>query len=256
MEIVMASAQITHRKLVLVALLALFCSAGLAPQARADEYRRHDHEFREHEFRDQRFLDSRYHHDHYYPPRGHEFRVLPPGYFVRVYGGNRFYFSEGVWYRPFAGGFIVADPPIGIAIPLRPAYYTQVWVGGIPYYYANNVYYMQRPEGYVVVPPPSGTVVTAPPPGNGGVNELGPVGGIALPPAAGTVNSPPASVAATQSDANRLFLYPRQGQSAEQQNRDRSECNSWATNQANPANQADFQRALSACLDGRGYTVK
>jgi hypothetical protein len=61
MEIVMASAQITHRKLVLVALLALFCSAGLAPQGRADEYRRHDHEFREHEFRDQRFLDSRYH---------------------------------------------------------------------------------------------------------------------------------------------------------------------------------------------------
>jgi len=249
----MASAPITHPKPVLAGLLALLFLAGLALPARADEYRRHDHEFREHEFRDHRFLDSRYHHDHYYPPRGHEFRVLPPGYLIRAYGGNRFYFSAGVWYRPFAGGFVVTDPPIGIAIPVLPVYYTQVWVGGVPYYYANNVYYMQRPDGYVVVPPPAGTVVATPPAGNGGVNELGPVtGGTAPPPS--TV-APPASIAASP-EANRLFLYPRQGQSAEQQNRDRNECNSWAASQAGPANTADFQRALSACLDGRGYTVK
>lgn len=245
----MTNKKAIYQKVVLAGSLALLCAAGLAPQAQADE-RRREHEFREHEFRDQRFMDSRYHHDHYYPPRGYEFRVLPPGYAVRVYGGNRFYFSAGVWYRPFGGGFIVADPPFGIAIPVLPPYYTQIWVGSVPYYYANNIYYLRRTEGYVVVPPPAGPVVMAPPtamPPSSSVNELG--------PATGAVTPPPAT-APTQADANRLFLYPRQGQSAEQQVRDRNECNSWAASQASPTNQADFQRALAACLDGRGYTVK
>ena len=68
-----------------------------------------------------------------------------------------------------------------------------------------------------------------------------------------------------------LMIYPRQGQSPERQAKDRDECHHWAagqtgfdpnTSSANmPANQtaqknADFQRAMGACLDGRGYTVK
>jgi hypothetical protein len=252
----MTHARLSGTNLVLAALFALTCAAGLTPLAHADERRSreresHDHEFRENEFHDQRFLDSRYHHDHYYPPVGHEFRVLPPSPFVAVYGGSRFYFSAGVWYRPFGGGFVVAAPPFGIVIPVLPPYYTQVWVGGIPYYYANNVYYMQRPDGYVVVPQPSGVVVVTPSaPPAAGVTELGPAG--APPTTAPAVSGP----AVTQANAPALYVYPRQGQSIEQQKKDRSECDGWAASQASPANSTDYQRALSACMDGRGYTVK
>jgi hypothetical protein len=137
-------------------LIALSCAAGLPLPAYAVERRSHareyhDHEFREHEFRDPRFLDSRYNHDHYYPPVGHQFRVLPPSYIAAVHGGIRFYYSVGIWLRPCREGFDVVTPPPCIVIPMLSPDFTQVWVGRFPYYYANNVYYMQCAEGYVVV---------------------------------------------------------------------------------------------------------
>jgi hypothetical protein len=54
-----------------------------------------------------------------------------------------------------------------------------------------------------------------------------------------------------------LFAYPKSGQSAEQQTRDRQECRNWAASQA--ASGTDNQgnlRAQAACLEGRGYSVK
>jgi hypothetical protein len=69
--------------------------------------------------------------------------------------------------------------------------------------------------------------------------------------------------------SDKLFLYPRKGQSEQQQAKDRYECHSWAVSQTGydptqpPASaaqmsqkRADYQRAMGACLDGRGYTVK
>jgi hypothetical protein len=52
-------------------------------------------------------------------------------------------------------------------------------------------------------------------------------------------------------------IYPRNGQDAQQTEYDRQECNRWATTQ--PAALADasvFHRAVEACMDGRGYTMK
>jgi hypothetical protein len=52
-------------------------------------------------------------------------------------------------------------------------------------------------------------------------------------------------------------IYPRNGQTAQQQEADRQECNRWATTQ--PAALADssvFMRAVDACMDGRGYTTR
>jgi hypothetical protein len=252
----MKPTRLSRTKLVLAGLLALAGATALTTPAHADERRSHgreyhDHEFREHEFRNQRFLDSRYHHDHYYPPVGHEFRALPAAPFVAMYGGRRFYFSTGIWYRPYGSGFVVAAPPFGVVIPVLPPYYTQVWVGGSPYYYSNNVYYAQRPEGYVVVEPPRGTVVVAPPPPANGVTELGPAG--VAPP---TAVAPVTGATVAQGNAGSIFVYPRQGQSIEQQRKDRADCDAWAASQASPANAPDYQRALSACMDGRGYTVK
>jgi len=286
----LSSTRVSRGRAALAALLALSCVAGIPRPVHADqggrefrereehahEFREHEfreHEFREHEFRRQEFLDGRFHHDHYYPPRGYRFGALPPNPRLIVHGGQRFYFSGGVWYRPMEGRYVVVRPPIGIFVPFLPAFYTRVWVGPYPYYYANDVYYVRNAQGYVVVDPPQGAISMAPPPGtpvapDNAVTELGPVnnGAQAMPPA--PVSAPPVAIAppaatVAQGGSSQLFIYPRQGQSADQQNRDRSECNSWAVSQTghDPANSGgqmdpDFQRAIGACLDGRGYTVK
>ncbi len=255
----------------MAALLALSCVAGIPRAAHADpgghrEHEFREHEFREHEFRREEFRDARFHHDHYYPPRGYRFAVLPPNPRVVIHGGRHFYFSGGIWYEPFDRGYVVVRPPVGVVVPVLPAYYTRVWVGPYPYYYANDVYYVRNPQGYVVVDPPVGTVAMAPPPGtplaqDNVVTELGPAQNGVQPtaPVAGAV--PPATTVAQAT--TQLFIYPRQGQSADQQFRDRSECDAWAAGQTGRtpapnggAMDPDYQRAFGACLDGRGYTVK
>ena len=75
----------------------------------------------------------------------------------------------------------------------------------------------------------------------------------------------------TPSSTERIFIYPRKGQSEELQAKDRYECHRWAVSQTGydptqptggmpeaQTNQkrADYQRAMGACLDGRGYTMK
>jgi hypothetical protein len=74
-------------------------------------------------------------------------------------------------------------------------------------------------------------------------------------PAPVVVESPPA--VATAPSRPDPVIYPRNGQSAQQTEADRQECNRWATTQ--PAALADssvFMRAVEACMDGRGYTMK
>lgn len=255
------------RPVVFGLLLALW--AGVVQVAHADErsfrehefheHEFHEHEFHEHEFREHQFLDSRYHHDHYYPPRGYAFAVLPPHYHAVFHGGVQFFFADGIWYRPDGRArFIVVAPPFGIAVPALPPFYATVWVRGAPYYYANDVYYVRSPQGYVVVDPPPANLVMEQPPPNVVVGQ---------PPV--VVQQPPAAVA--QAPQDQVFIYPRQGQSEQQQATDRYECHRWAVSQtgfdpslspggapAGPGDQkrADYHRALSACLEGRGYTVK
>jgi hypothetical protein len=82
-------------------------------------------------------------------------------------------------------------------------------------------------------------------------------------------DQPPGS--SGQGSENRMLIYPRQGQSEEQQAMDFDECHGWAVSQtgfdpeippeAPPDVQrreksADYLRAISACLDARGYTLK
>jgi hypothetical protein len=69
----------------------------------------------------------------------------------------------------------------------------------------------------------------------------------------------------------RMFIYPRQSQSEEQQAKDFDTCHNWAVGQTGfdpskpPAGRLDAQtnprssdyfRAIGACLDGRGYTLR
>lgn len=185
-------------------------------------------------------LDDRYHHGHFYAPRGVVVHELPAGYKPYWFHGSQFYFSGGVWYAPGADGFVVVRPPAGLFITALPPYYTTVWIGGTPYYYANDVYYRWVPAqgGYEVVDPPAGA------------------------------DQPSAAPAVPTDD---LFLYPKNGQTAEQQSVDRYECHSWAKSQTgfDPTRvdggvaptqvvekRAAYQRAMAACLEARGYSVK
>ena len=52
-----------------------------------------------------------------------------------------------------------------------------------------------------------------------------------------------------------LFAYPKNGQSDEQQSADRRECGQWAGSQTGGGGGPDYRRALTACLQGRGYSV-
>lgn len=53
------------------------------------------------------------------------------------------------------------------------------------------------------------------------------------------------------------IIYPRNGQSAEQLEADRQDCNRWAATQNGAlADSSIFMRAVDACMDGRGYTTK
>jgi hypothetical protein len=66
---------------------------------------------------------------------------------------------------------------------------------------------------------------------------------------------PAASAPAPAAGPPEPIYYPRNGQSDEQRELDLRECNRWATTQ--PPAVADagvFQRAVLACMDGRGYT--
>jgi hypothetical protein len=186
-------------------------------------------------------LDGRYNHGRYYPPMGTVRPSLPEGYRPYYRGRDRFYFSGGIWYAPRGPGFVVVAPPPGLVISVLPPYYSTVWLGGVPYYYADNVYYTWQPDqnGYAVVDPPD------------------------------NADAPTAPPDSAPSAPDNLMIYPKNGQSKEQQAADQFECNNWAKGQTgfdptqpaggvagNPdAARSTYNRAMSACLQGRGYQV-
>lgn len=147
------------------------------------------------------------------------------GYGYRGYGwyggyyGWRPYYGWGWWGWPVGAAFLAT----------LPFYYSTIWWNGVPYYYANNGYYLWNDTagGYVSVSPPQEVVSQAPAAAGSGVQA----------PASG-----------------QLFVYPRNGQSTEQTLRDRQECQDWAASQAGAG--ADNLRAQTACLEGRGYSVR
>lgn len=237
------------------AMLCALLAAGGA-QAQHSDDRDHGHFDRgaphfdhgaQHFDHDRQHVDARFHHDQVYYNRGVYVSSLPHAHYAVVHGGVHYYFAGGVWYAPRGVGWVVVAPPFGVYVPVLPAFYTTLWVGGVPYYYANDVYYTYGGPGvgYQVVPPPAdGSVST----------QQGPQD---APP-----DAPPSS---------GLFIYPKNGQSEQQQAQDRYECHTWAQSQTGfdptapnggvppgqtAGSRADYDRAMSACLEGRGYTVK
>jgi hypothetical protein len=138
--------------------------------------------------------------------------------------------------------------------------YATYWYGGVPYYYANDVYYTYNPsyEGYVATDPPpvadsSGSAGDGAAPGavqNGAPNDAG------APNAA--QSGAPAPGAGGGAVPGQIFMYPKNGQSAEQQATDKAQCQQWAAQQAGQVaqNGSDYQRAMAACVEGRGYSAR
>jgi hypothetical protein len=190
--------------------------------------------------------DAKNGHEHVYPDRGAIVQQVPQGATVVNYAGLAYRFSDGVWYEPRGPAFMVVEPPIGLVVPNLPPFATTVASEGANYVYANDTYYRARPElgGYQVVNDP--TVGTS----HGAAPQLQP-------------SEPPIG--------SSMTVYPRNGQTAEEQSRDHYECYRFAVAQTGydpmranggdaPAKIAELQtgydRAQSACFEGRGYTIR
>lgn len=173
-------------------------------------------------------FDPRYSHNHYYPSVGYVAYGLPGGSLSIAFGTGHLFFNSGVWFRPYADRYVVIAPPVGVMVPVLPPDGVPVWVGSTMYYYLNGVYYLPTPgRGFAVVPPP---------------------------PSAETAQ---AAVPAPIKPPPTPVIYPRNGQSPAQTEADRQDCNRWATTQQAALLDAEvFQRAVAACMDGRGYTVR
>jgi hypothetical protein len=172
------------------------------------------------------------------------------GYSTGAYWGGG-YWRGGYWPRAYYG--------LGFSwfLPVLPLAYATYWWGGVPYYYANDVYYTYDPnyQGYVATDPPpvADSNSSGAAPSDAGAPPAGA-------PQADAMQSGPSGVPNGPIDGApaQIFMYPKNGQSAEQQARDKAECQQWATQQAGSVaqNGSNFNRAMVACVEGRGYSAR
>jgi hypothetical protein len=161
-----------------------------------------------------------------------------------VYGRGGFVGRPGFGRGYWRGGYYGAR--FAWFLPILPAFFATYWFAGIPYYYANDAYYTWNPyyNGYVATDPPGAVYSNSEP------------------------ETAPASYDSAPDAGGDIYLYPKNGQSDEQQSTDRYECHRWAAGQtgfdptggsgppSSPGARADYRRAMGACLEGRGYSVK
>ena len=159
---------------------------------------------------------------------------LPGGYRHYNWNGRAYYNQGGRWYRPYGSRYVVVGAPYGLFVNYLPGYYSSFWFGSTRYFYADDTYYTYEPAR-------RGYVVTRSPYGDEQEDE------------------------ATSEMDEDLYVYPAKGQSEQQQADDRYECHRWAADQTqydpvdsdyNADQRADYLRAMTACLTGRGYSVK
>jgi hypothetical protein len=168
------------------------------------------------------------------PPRlGDTVYVRPPASYHTVHLGTPYWYYQGAWYSPRGGAYVVVRPPVGLYLSTLPYYQRVVYVGPSVYYVAHDVYYAPVASGgYQVVEPPAGT-------------------------ARAVFDYP--------------IAYPARNQSAQQQADDQFQCHEWAVHLSqfdptllgsgqpmndSPTLRDNYVRAWSACMEGRGYSVR
>jgi hypothetical protein len=202
----------------------------------------------------------------HYRGGNHYYRGGYGRYYNGYYGG---YYGRG-WNRPYSWGGFYSGLSLGLVVPFLPLGYSTAWYGGSPYYYANDVYYVSQPgRGYRVVAAPDSQIISE----TYVYDVPGPTPVVAAPPVTyaptpSYVQQAAPSQAQTQTQPQaqaQLYAYPNKGQTATQSTFDRIECERWGSGQTGYApgqsvedakRKADYTRAVSACLEGRGYSVK
>nr|HET7859181.1 hypothetical protein [Caldimonas sp.] len=154
---------------------------------------------------------------------------------------------HGGYYRPCCyGGYW----PFwgGVAIGASIGYWGGYWGGYYPAYYYPAAY--GPAYSYYYDAPPGGATYSEDT-ARGADGQPAPQ---AVQPAPQASRGRPVPQAGS---APEPIFYPRNGQSAEQTETDRRDCNRWATTQRGAmADASIFQRATFACMEGRGYTVR
>lgn len=170
-----------------------------------------------------------------FPRPGEHVREIPRSHVTINVGRDSYRYNRGIFYRPTYRGYVVVRAPIGARVHVLPPGYISFYIGVNRYFYVNSAYYLWDPptREYIVVNAPDGAQAAVSEEGAGAVHEL--------------------------------FVYPAHGQSQEQTRQDRYECYVWASEQSgfdpsvvekNPDGRDDYNRAFTACLEGRGYTVR
>jgi hypothetical protein len=163
--------------------------------------------------------------------------MLPPRCTPVVVHRRHYYYYGGVFYRPYYSNYIVVGAPIGARVGYLPPGYVSFGLGGRNYSYFNATFYLWDPprREYIVVEKPEGA------------------------------DEALAGAPGLQASAAELYVYPARGQTDDQAQRDRYECHLWAVDQtrfdpsmgdADAVQSGEYRRAITACLEGRGYTVK
>lgn len=170
----------------------------------------------------------------YYSP-GYRVGKLPPKRYHFVHDHRDYYYFGGNFFYHPQGYYQVVRPPYGVRVPYLPPGYVSFFIGPSRYFYANFTYYLwdDAHRDYVVVRAPQG--------------------------------GEEAVLNAADTTASEIYAYPARGQSAEQQDRDYYDCHVWSVEESgfdptmegqNIAKSRDYRRALVACLEGRGYSVR
>ena len=165
----------------------------------------------------------------YHPRYGTIERRLPDRH-VRIFVRNhRYYYYGGTFYDYYNGGYVIVNAPLGALVPVLPGGYVSFVLGPTRYFYFGGTYYIRSGQQYEVVEPPSRA------------HQI------------------------VQTAEQEMIIYPARGQSQKQLDKDRYECHVWAVGQTGfdpSANnqdlslKPDYNRAMGACLEARGYVVK
>lgn len=171
-----------------------------------------------------------------HPSVGKRVTVLPNTRQTVRIGPESYQYSNGSFYRRSSNNqnsYVVISAPLNARVNQLPRGAVSFAIGSRRYFYTNFTYYLwdSNRRDYVVVAEPEGAEV---------------------------------EVASASESTGELFVYPAQGQTEEQRDRDMYECYLWASEQTGfdpSAGSSDvtlasnYRRANSACLEGRGYTV-
>lgn len=166
---------------------------------------------------------------------GHRIHILPNKHKSMTVRGIKYFYHAGVFYQRASAGFVVVTSPVGAHINALGRGFISFQVGARRYFHVNATYYIRdkKTKEYIVIDKPKG--------------------------------APGQLVAANKPTSGKIFIYPRENQKKAKQGQDRYECHLWAVEKSglDPSHseyltedKGDYHRAITACLEGRGYTVR